>query len=395
MAESRMKAIPKVDLAILGGGCAGLSLAKHLSQKKQWAKKTLIIETRKAYTNDRSWCFWEPQKEDLRHYLDPLITHKWSKWQFSGAHFSLLHNVLGRDYCFIPSDVFYKDALEYIDKHPQMQLCQGLEALSVTPKQDGYLIELSDSTHIFSHQIIDTRPKPYTDNTQSKLWQVFYGLEIKTPTAIFDDNQIGLMADLQASQKGTEFIYLLPFSKQHALIEWTQFSPKLISPDALASKLNLYLQSYKTDFEIIRKEQAILPMGLKMIKNTMPNVAFGGQVAGAIRPATGYAFLRIQKWARDCANQLALGRKIQEKTPTQWLTHGMDMLFLDVLHQNPEMGANLFQALAQKVSPDALVRFLSDEARVPDYIQVIRALPAKLFLKQWLRPKKVILNWKK
>ncbi len=47
------------DLVIIGGGCAGLSLAYQLSQFGENCPKTLIIEERELYTNDRTWCFWD------------------------------------------------------------------------------------------------------------------------------------------------------------------------------------------------------------------------------------------------------------------------------------------------------------------------------------------------
>ena len=38
-----MSNILYIDLAILGGGCAGLSLAKYLSYIEGYKKKTLVI----------------------------------------------------------------------------------------------------------------------------------------------------------------------------------------------------------------------------------------------------------------------------------------------------------------------------------------------------------------
>jgi len=47
------------DLIIIGGGCAGLSLAARLSRYGGDAPRTLVVDSRTSYTNDRTWCFWK------------------------------------------------------------------------------------------------------------------------------------------------------------------------------------------------------------------------------------------------------------------------------------------------------------------------------------------------
>ena len=48
------------DYIILGGGCAGLSLAYELEIHKKLKNKTLaIIEPRIEYKRDKTWSFWK------------------------------------------------------------------------------------------------------------------------------------------------------------------------------------------------------------------------------------------------------------------------------------------------------------------------------------------------
>ena len=48
------------DYIILGGGCAGLSLAYSLEINKKLNDKTLaIVETRDEYKRDKTWSFWK------------------------------------------------------------------------------------------------------------------------------------------------------------------------------------------------------------------------------------------------------------------------------------------------------------------------------------------------
>ena len=48
------------DYIIIGGGCAGLSLAYELETNNNLKDKTLaIIESRKEYKRDKTWSFWK------------------------------------------------------------------------------------------------------------------------------------------------------------------------------------------------------------------------------------------------------------------------------------------------------------------------------------------------
>ena len=48
------------DYIIIGGGCAGLSLAYELQMNKKLESKSLaIIEKRPDYKRDRTWSFWK------------------------------------------------------------------------------------------------------------------------------------------------------------------------------------------------------------------------------------------------------------------------------------------------------------------------------------------------
>ena len=48
------------DYIIIGGGCAGLSLAYELEVYDKLKDKTLaIIEPREDYKRDKTWSFWK------------------------------------------------------------------------------------------------------------------------------------------------------------------------------------------------------------------------------------------------------------------------------------------------------------------------------------------------
>ena len=71
-----------VDLAILGGGCAGLSLARdiaRLAPQTSGGRRVVVLEPRLRYENDRTWCGWFLADETQ----DPLVSRRWPAWRFS------------------------------------------------------------------------------------------------------------------------------------------------------------------------------------------------------------------------------------------------------------------------------------------------------------------------
>ncbi len=373
----------RFDLVILGGGCTGLSLARELSNILSWDQTTLIIEPRTNYSNDRSWCFWTPKDRILRQMLEPMIEHTWERWKFSGVGFSEIHTSSGISYCHISANSFYQHALSAISNKPNIKLHLGKKATEIKKGKSGFSIKLDNGEMIYTSKIIDTRPTIYRRDDQARIWQIFYGYEIETQSDCFDDLTVGLMEHLTPKPEATEFIYTLPFTKKRALIELTQFSRALYDPSELADPLKKYLEEHIgfNKFKILRSEYACLPMGLRSEnRSILENYHYAGISAGAIRPATGYAFIRIQQWAKNCAHTISQRKKSIPIIASTKLVKVMDRIFLSVLHDKPSMGVALFQALAERVSGQSLARFLMDEAQAEDYYKVIMALPKLRFI---------------
>ena len=57
-----MKKRHEYDFIILGGGCASLSFAVELTKNQVNKYKFLILEDRKKYEDDKSWCFWHSKE---------------------------------------------------------------------------------------------------------------------------------------------------------------------------------------------------------------------------------------------------------------------------------------------------------------------------------------------
>ena len=65
------------DYIIIGGGCAGLSLAYELDIHSKLKDKTLaIIEPRNEYKKDKTWSFWKVSS----HNFDDCVKKSWDNF---------------------------------------------------------------------------------------------------------------------------------------------------------------------------------------------------------------------------------------------------------------------------------------------------------------------------
>ena len=70
------------DYIIIGGGCAGLSLAYELDQHKKLENKTLaIIEPRDEYKKDKTWSFWKV----INHNFDDCVKKSWKNFSINSS----------------------------------------------------------------------------------------------------------------------------------------------------------------------------------------------------------------------------------------------------------------------------------------------------------------------
>ncbi|MEM7404988.1 MAG: lycopene cyclase family protein [Pseudomonadota bacterium] len=366
-----------VDVVIVGGGCAGLSLGREIATSRTANCHTVILEPRSQYENDRTWCFWHARTHSLSH----LVSHTWPAWRFSDGGSSVAHSGSYRYQC-IRADDFYAAACDAIDKSAHVELRRGTHVLDI--ETNGNLVTL-ETNHgsIRARHVVDTRPPVEPRTARSPMFQVFAGAEIETTAPLFDTDVVGLMEQMSHVEAGLDFTYVLPFSTTRALIEVTRFSPVRTSLDSLRSELTQRLAAGGLGHhEVLRRESGIIPMGLPEADAPhSTRIVRGGTAGGAVRAATGYALLRIDNWSKACARRVIEGLPpVGHPREPRWRI-AMDHLFSTVLLQAPERGPELFMSLARGTQPDALVRFLSDVAKPCDVAQVVRALPSSLFVK--------------
>jgi len=369
------------DLIILGGGCAGLSLAMRLAELGPNCPRTLIIEERSHYTNDRTWCFWDDGSTRIR----PLVQHRWQNMKIQAAGRSVTVNCGATPYQMLPSDAFYAAAIERIAENERIQLLMDASVLAPSYKREGkWPIETSQGLYRAS-MVIDTRPVKKASRGAAILWQSFYGREIECEDAVFNPTCTDLMNFDDGNATNIRFSYVLPVSPYRALIETTVFGPDPLGQPALSSDLSTAVARYVNGvgFRILREENGVLPMGTATAKAN-PDVTYvrAGVNWGGARASTGYAFQRIQRWADVCAKQLGEGKFPIGHEPDPLLLRGMDHLFLSVLHTRSAAAPAMFLSMFEKVDPARIIRFLSDGGTLLDRAIVASVLPVIPFMKE-------------
>ncbi len=365
------------DVAIIGGGCAGLSLAERLAGS---ATTACVIEPRTTYTEDRTWCFWAPASAPP----DARERRRWSRWRVSEENGRIAERASENyAYCALSSKKFYDQALDACRASANVSLFLGEKVEKFHGRSRGpmrWRLETSFGPVAASY-VVDTRPS----NVRQSYGQYFVGFEVKTDGAVFDPDVVDLMAFRPARADRVEFDYVLPFAPDHALIEATVFAARPPSPGDLDLLIEESVRRLTNgrDLSIVRVERGAIGMMARPPRRGSQSTAIElGLRGGAARPSTGFAFQRIQRAAEHAAIQLSRRGELEEFRHDGWATRMMDRLFLSVLRKHPDAGPETFFDLFAKTPRDRLERFLTGSNAATDQLSVIGALPPMKFLRR-------------
>ncbi len=347
------------NYVIIGGGCAGLSLAYELEIKGKLKNKTLaIIETREEYKRDKTWSFWKV----FDHNFDDCIIKSWDNFTINTSENSNELTCKKFPYQSIDSIKFYNKINSKLSANSNISFFKNIN-------------EINSENSIIFNSVFEK------DLDKSKLWQHFQGIEIETPKNTFDEEIINLM-DFNCDQKNdVHFFYTLPFSKNKALVETTWLSD--LEDQSLRDydlqlenyiKNNLGIKNYKINFT----EKGAIPLFYPSLKNDSKSINIGS-AGGMTRLSTGYTFLNIQEHSKyivkniddiDKIKKFNIGKKYQF----------LDKVFLRVLKKHPEKMPKIFFNMF-KTSSNTIIKFLSNKSNMIEDIIIISKMPKLIFLK--------------
>jgi len=365
---------PDVDIAILGGGCAGLSLAVRLANSHLSVR---VIEPRTEYVDDRAWSFWRTRSDPF----EDCVRKEWASWTVAGPHRRTTRTSTNLRYQTVESGAFYTRACERIEQGQGTSLSMGITANDIVRTGENWRIE-TDAGALTAKTVVDTRPPTRVPS----YGQFFLGREIQTERPVFDSDVVQLMHFRPARSAGVDFVYILPFASDRALVEVTSFAPHNPGTEIFEPWLNAEIDALdpgKT--EILRTEAGALPMEVGFADPGPQGIIWMGLGGGAARPSTGYAFARNQIQADQVASELITGHR--RKTGLDGpMTRFMDRIFLQVLTGAPARGPELIETLFRNAPKDRLERFLSGSTRASDRFSVMASLPPLPFLRAAVFP---------
>ncbi|MFC0268284.1 lycopene cyclase family protein [Kushneria aurantia] len=368
-----------IELLIVGGGCAGLSLAWRLAQRPD-APRTLIVEPRRQYDDDRTWCGWPVTNHPFR----ADVTARWESLGVHSPRRSVRVACRRYPYEMLESGHFYQRTLDAIAQSAPVELRRGTRIAELKENDSGVVAHLDSGERLNARFAVDTRPRPRRLEAPW-LWQDFAGINVEShhiaPHAELMDFRVG-----DGREGGIDFLYMLPYASHRALFEWTRFGRPPTDPGVLQRRLQSWLdERLGSSWQALRRETGTLPMA-PAAPHHGHRIAVAGAFGGSMRAATGYAFHAIQRWAERCAEALLAGSAPLSDTQGPWLAR-LDRVFMSTLERYPERAPEFYCQLFERAPTESLIRFLSGVPTPGDTLAVMRALPwwplTSTALKQW------------
>ena len=376
------------DVLIVGSGCAGLSLAVHLLDVGAEDLEIVLLDRREEHVRDRTWCYWSGPE----HPFQAAVSHSWHRWKVVTRGGEVERGSPAIAYQCIPADAFYDLALSRIEASPNVRLVRGASVAGFRPL-DGGVAAITADGEFKARQAFDSRPpEPGPVPAGEIHWlQHFVGLEVEADSPVFDPSVATLMDFRVMDGPDIRFMYVLPLDERTALVEDTFFGGEPRPESEYVDSIARYLEDElgAGSWTERHRERGAIPMStVPPTPPTCPRVTPIGVRAGLARPATGYAFLAIQRHSRRLAvyaSRAGVDRPMPRGRPYPRATAFLDRVFLAYLDRRPAAAPGMFRAMFEGVAPESMARFMFDGGTPSDRVAVMRSLPAPPLAGQALR----------
>lgn len=368
------------DYIIIGAGASGLMLAYRMALDSFFNDKTiLIIDKEKDKGNDRTWSYWEKGIGEW----DDILLKAWDNVYFGSENFSEIIPIKPYKYKTLQSAPFYKKLWYIIEQSMHITFIQD-EVISFNSTTD-YVEIIGRNGNYTAHKLFNSIMYNDTYLKQMKypvLQQHFLGWFIKINQPLFDDTLATFM-DFNLEQNGnTCFMYVLPFTKDYALFEYTLFSESLLEKSEYEEAIKSYLHKKNiSNYTIVEQEFGSIPMtAYKFEKHNTKHILNIGTAGGWTKASTGYTFSNTGKKTKELISFLKHETDLS-KFPKHTKYRFYDTILLDVLAQHNAMGAHLFSSLFKKANIKTIFTFLNEESSLLQDLEIILSVPKAVFNK--------------
>tara|TARA_B100000989_G_C19486512_1_gene447730 strand:- start:183 stop:1325 length:1143 start_codon:yes stop_codon:yes gene_type:complete len=368
------------DYIICGGGASGLLLANAIISDNYFkTKQVLIIEKEKKIKNDKTFGFWDNKKS----VLDKIVYKEWEYAEFRDPEFHNSFLLNPYKYKMIRSNEFYS----YIGN--KISAAQNFTYLNSDIKRIDNDKKIVETNHgIFNSNVIFS--SIYNDNVSFKkyplLRQHFIGWTIKTERESFNENKITFMDFDVDQQNEIRFMYILPFSKTQALVEYTLFSHSLLEDIEYEKAIKKYLKRKKiNNYSILDKEKGSIPMTCYPFFEKNSDSFFKiGTAGGWSKPSTGYTIKNSVKKIEIILEYLKHNKPLSKISFKNRFWY-YDLLFLDVLISSKGKGSKVFSDLFKNNDPIKIFKFLDEQTTLMEELSIFLSVNIPTFVRSLIK----------
>ncbi len=366
------------DFIIAGTGAAGLSLAMQLKRSSVKFEKILLIDKDLKNKNDRTWCFWTKENHT---WFEEIIFKKWNQFEFKSTTYQKKILLKPYTYVMIRGLDFYNYCLNEIKNDSRFDIITDTIKEIGTEQSKGFLKTencLYQSNYIFNSAFRN----PNTKAKHVNFVQHFKGFLIETKEELFDERCPVFMDFRTEQHNDCRFFYILPFSKNKALIEYTGFSPTALKEEAYDQKLKEYITNKLKiqDYSLLETESGTIPMMESEFTNPYGDKVINiGIAGGSSKPSTGYTFYFIQKHVSKIIHQLEQNKKLNSYSRNSKFKL-FDRVLLDVMNRNKIPADELFTSLFEKNKIENLLTFLNEETTLVEDLGIMNSVSKSAFI---------------
>jgi lycopene beta-cyclase len=372
------------DYIIIGAGLAGFQLALRFCEDDFFKDKSIaLIDASKKNSNDRTWCFWEQGNGKY----ETIVFKSWSEGQFFSKNKTITLNLNPYHYKMIKGLDFYNYAKSKIARCPNIQFIN--DTVETLIETNDVEVKCTNATYKAKH-VFDSRiPDDYclSDDNYTRVHQHFKGWIIKTDNPVFNPEVFTMMDYRMQYQDDTTFMYVLPFTEDTALVEFTFFTPYLVDNNLYDDFLKRYISDLLNvkQYHILEEELGVIPMtDFPFEKYHTPKVTKIGTAGGWVKGSSGYAFKSSEE-----KSKIIVGNIKQNLPPHKNIlkrrNQFYDKIFLKVLGEENKKGAWVFETFYSKTPTPKMFKFLDEKTEFLEELKIMSSLMSWSFIKAFFK----------
>ena len=372
--------IVATEIAIIGGGLAGMSLLAHLGASG-WRGDVIVIDDGAYPIETRCWSWWS--RGEL--LLDDSATAAYLAARCASDTWVKVGSLEPYAYRTITGAALSETVSALICDRVRVTRLSGT-AVAVSRSDDGAVcsVETTDGTvWVRAERVYDSVGIGRHHHNATSLPRLdFIGWKVHAETAVFTPEVMTLMDFRTDQSNGLAFVYVLPVGSHDALIDHTVYVTDAAATPVDHERLTRdYLATVYGSFDVtlVKVEEGPIPLDEPRVQSSAATLI--GVAAGAVKLSTGYGFARIQRHCGAIADAVAAGEPDPPPPQSRGLARLLDRILLGIIHAQPGAAQTMFEAFVRRLDWEHLLAFLDEDASLRDQLRVCVRVPPTVFVR--------------